>query len=131
MKPLVPLPSLLDRSPGRVNVLLFSQPQCEFCFEVRERYLKPLAAARRPRINVAEASIVEVTPIRDWSGKTVTQQSFARSSDARFAPTVMFVDGAGRSLAEPIVGLSRDFFGAYLEQRLAAALHALPRTVAD
>lgn len=126
-----PLPSALDRGNGQVNVLLFSQPQCEFCFEVRERYLKPLAASRRPRIHVAEASIVELTPIRDWSGRSVSQLSFARASGARFAPTVMFVDGHGRSLAEPIVGLSRDFFGAYLEQRLVTALRALPRTVAD
>ena len=121
------LASLLDRAPAHLNVLLFSQPECEFCLEVRERYLKPLAASARPGINVAEASIAERRPMHDWRGQAVTEADFARAAGVRFAPTVMFLSGDGRPLAEPIVGLSRDYFGAYLEQRLALAATALRR----
>jgi hypothetical protein len=34
----------------------------------------------------------------------------------------MFLSALGRELAPPIVGLSRDFFGAYLDARIAQAL---------
>jgi thioredoxin-related protein len=123
-----PLPSLLDVEPGGVTVVLFSQPDCEFCAEVREHYLRPMMAARQRRVAIAEANIELTTPIRDWSGKDMPQREFARLRGARFAPTVMFFDAQGRPVAEPIVGLSKDYFGAYLEQRIQIALKAAGRS---
>jgi hypothetical protein len=40
----------------------------------------------------------------------------------------MFFDPQGRSIADPIVGLSKDYFGAYLDQRLQVALKASGRS---
>ncbi|MEO7056651.1 MAG: thioredoxin fold domain-containing protein [Caldimonas sp.] len=121
MSPNPPLPAKLDAEPGHVTVVLFSQPGCEFCAEVREHYLRPMISAGHQPFTIAEADIQSTAPIRDWDGHDVAQRDFARASGARFAPTVMFFDAHGRSLAEPIVGLSKEFFGAYLEQRLRAA----------
>ena len=120
----VPLPSILNVEPGRVTIVLFSQPDCEFCAEVREHYLRPMLATRPRRIAIAEANIELTTPIRDWSGKDMPQRDFARVRGVRFAPTVMFFDAQGRAVADPIVGLSKDYFGAYLEQRIQIALKA-------
>ncbi len=125
MEVAVPLPSILNVEPGRITIVLFSQPDCAFCAEVREHYLRPMSSARVRRIAIAEANIELTAPIRDWSGKDVAQREFARASGARFAPTVMFFDARGKSVAEPIVGLSKDYFGAYLEQRLQVALKAV------
>ncbi len=119
-----PLPSRLEARPGGVVVVLFSQANCEFCAEMREHYLRPLLAERRPGITVAESRIDADLPLRDWSGRETTQRRFAAVEDVRFAPTVLFFDASGRSLAKPIVGLSRDYFGVYLEQRIATALAA-------
>lgn len=119
-----PLPNRLEARPGGIAVVLFSQADCEFCAEIRENYLRPLLAERRAGVAVAESRIDADAPIRDWRGRDATQRSFAAQQDVHFAPTVMFFDGAGRSLAAPIVGLSRDFFGIYLEQRIAGALSA-------
>lgn len=124
MKEAAPLPSLLDVEAGRFTVVLFSQPDCEFCAEVREHYLRPFLAVRRQRITVAEAGIESTDPIRDWSGHDTPQRDFARAQGVRFAPTVMFFGAQGRHVADPIVGLSKDFFGAYLEQRIQASLKA-------
>lgn len=118
---------MLGVEAGWVTVVLFSQPDCEFCAEVREHYLQPLLAARRQRITVAEAGIESTGLIRDWGRRDLAQRDFARERGVRFAPTVMFFDARGRSVAEPIVGLSKDFFGAYLDQRLQIALRASPR----
>jgi hypothetical protein len=37
------------------------------------------------------------------------------------APTVLFFGRTGREVAPRLVGASRDFYGAYLEQRLETA----------
>ncbi len=124
MEAVRPLPATHEAPPGGIVVLLFSQVDCEFCAEIREHYLKPLIAERRAGIAVAESRIDADWAIRDWQGRPTTQRLFAASQDVRFAPTVMFFDAAGRSLAPPIVGLSSDFFGSYLEQRIATALAA-------
>ena len=121
------LSDVLGTESRRVNVVLFSQPGCEFCAEEREHYLKPLAAERRRELNIVEVDIEATKRMRDWRGRSVTQSDFAAASGARFAPTVMFLDASGKSLAEPIVGLSRDFFGVYLDQRIAAAIRAAAR----
>lgn len=121
------LSNVLDTEAGRVNVVLFSQPGCEFCAEEREHYLKPIAAERRRDLHVLEVDIESAKKMRDWRGRTVSQGDFATTSGALFAPTVMFFDGTGKRLAEPLVGLSRDFFGVYLDQRITTALRAAAR----
>ncbi len=120
-----PLAARLNPAPAQLTIVLFSQQDCEFCAEVREHYLKPLAASRRPNIMVAEVDVEGAGRMRGWSAEEMTQKDFATTCGARFAPTVMFFDARGRSVAAPIVGLSRDFFGSYLEQRIASALHAI------
>ena len=55
----------------------------------------------------------------------MTEAEFARERGAKFAPTVMFFGTAGESLAPTIVGLSRDFFGAYLDERIQIASKAV------
>lgn len=119
-----PLSHVLGTDRRRINVVLFYQAGCEFCEEEREHYLKPLAAERPKELNVVEVGIDVPLPMRDWRGRSVAQSEFAAASGARFAPTVMFFDAAGKALAAPIVGLSRDFFGVYLDQRIAAAIRA-------
>lgn len=124
MNEAAPLPPNLAVAAGQVTVVLFSQPLCEFCAEVREHYLRPLMMTPRRRITVAEAGMESIDLIRDWSGHDLAQRDFARERGVRFAPTVMFFDAAGRSIADPIVGLSKDYFGAYLDQRIGVALKA-------
>ncbi|MDE2628370.1 MAG: hypothetical protein KGL99_14555 [Burkholderiales bacterium] len=124
MKSLRLLPDVLGLQPGTVNVVLFSQAGCEFCAEVREHYLKPLLATRPRRVVIAEFELDGTRRLRDWSRRELTQADFARANRARFAPTLMFFGARGQTLAEPIVGMSRDFFGAYLDERIAAALRA-------
>jgi len=115
------LPDLLAFDPGWMTIALFSQRDCAFCEEVRENYLRPMVRSRRPRIAVAEFELEGTRRIRDWAERGPTEAEFARECKARFAPTLMFFGPTGGVLAESIVGLSRDFFGTYLEQRIQAA----------
>ena len=115
------LPDRLAFEAGWMTIALFSQRDCAFCQEVRDNYLEPMVRSRRPRIKAAEFELNGVRRIRDWAERGPTEAEFARECKARFAPTVMFFGPTGEVLAEPIVGLSRDFFGAYLEQRIQTA----------
>ena len=119
------LPDLLAIEAGGVTVALFSQRDCAFCQEVRDNYLRPMVQVRRSRITAAEFELSGTRRIRDWTERGPTEAEFARECKVRFAPTLMFFGPTGEVLAEPIIGLSRDFFGAYLEQRIQMALKAI------
>ena len=115
------LPNRLAFETGWMTIVLFSRPDCAFCKEVRENYLGPMVRSRPPRIVAAEFELNGARRITDWTERGPTEAEFARDCKARFAPTLMFFGPTGAVLAEPIVGLSRDFFGAYLEQRIQTA----------
>ena len=129
-RPATPLPDALGRQAGTVTVVLFSQEGCAFCTVAREHYLRPLAATRPAGLVIAEVELgrtgtrTRTRTLLDWQGQRRTHAEFARAHGVRFAPTVMFFDAQGRELATPIVGLSHDFFGAYLDTRIASALQA-------
>lgn len=118
------LPDRLSQAAGMVNVVLFSQPGCPFCDIVRRHYLEPLEARRRPRLQVSEVELNSVRTLVDFSGRQTTHEAFRRAHGVRFAPTVVFLGPTGKELAERIVGLSQDYFGAYLESAIESALAA-------
>ena len=113
------LETLLASEPEWMTIALFSQRQCAFCEEVREHYLKPMMAARPRRIAAAEFELNGARRVSAWTDRSLTEAEFASEPKAKIAPTVMFVGAAGKELAPPIVGLSRDFFSAYLDPLLS------------
>jgi len=121
------LPPVLGVDPVGITIVLFSQPDCAFCEEVRERYLKPLIASPLRHVTVAEALTTGTRRIVNGPADVASETDLARRQQIAFAPTVAFLGARGETLAPPIVGLSRDYFGAYLESRIAAALRAAAR----
>lgn len=115
-------------TPGSVNVVLFSRIACPFCAIVRDHYLRPLVARRIAGLFVSEIGIDSDSMVTAWHYRRTTQSAFARAHQARLAPTVAFFDSKGRELAERIVGLSQDFFGAYLDAAVAQALRTALQT---
>ena len=124
-RPPAPLPDALGRATSTLTVVLFSQEGCAYCATAREHYLRPLAATRPTGLVIAEVELGRPRVLLDWRGKRRTHAAFARAVGVRFAPTVMFFDPQGRELAPAIVGLSHDFFGAYLDARITSAQAAL------
>lgn len=108
-----------------MTIALFSQRNCAFCEEVREHYLKPMMATRPRRITIAEFELMGTRRVITWTGHSLSEAEFARERTAKFAPTLMFLGSVGTELAPPIVGLSRDFFSAYLDQRIQMASKAV------
>lgn len=106
-------------------VLLFSTPGCPYCREVRRNYLAPLLAADTPAAPaplIREVVITGRDGLVDFEGRAATHAQFAERLGIAVVPVVMAVDGRGRVIGEPLVGLDASgFYNAYLESLLARA----------
>jgi len=110
-----------------VMMLLFSLPGCAPCEEVQRNYLAPLQ--RDPtygsRVMVRKVGdIASEKTVVDFSGAPISQRDLAARYHVRVAPTLVFVDPHGKSIADPLVGSGMaGFYGAYLDKSVGAALH--------
>lgn len=106
-------------------VLLVSLPGCPYCELVRRNYLLP--ARKASGLHAWQLNITDrTTPLIGFDGKTTTAAAQISAWKAGFTPTVLFFGSRGQELAERLVGVAvPDFYGAYLEARLAAARKAL------
>ena len=109
------------RTPGRV----ISLPGCVYCELVRRSYLLP--ARLNDGLQAWQLDVTDkTTQLIGFNGQPTTASSQAKAWKATFTPTVLFIGSQGQELAERLVGIAvPDFYGAYLEQRLATARKAL------
>ena len=101
--------------------MLISLPGCPYCEVVRRNYLLPLLAEAGLQAFQLDVSNRKI-PLLGFDGKATTAAEQANAWKATFTPTVLFLGSQGQELAERLVGIAvPDFYGAYLEQRLATA----------
>lgn len=131
------LPTLAQASfaAGRPLVVMFSLRGCPWCDALRREHFAALMAAQAS-LGVFAIEI-DLTDARPFVAARATDTEPAQSLKAdsprelgrlhrvRLAPTVLFLGPEGE-VAERLIGYgSPDFFGAYLDQRLAQARAAL------
>lgn len=127
----LPIPASLPQAArqaavrGEPLVLLVSLPGCPYCELVRRNYLLPArkeSGVQAWQLNVADAS----TPLLGFDDRPTTAAAQTKAWKATFTPTVLFFGPHGQTLAEPLVGAAiPDFYGAYLDERLAQARRAV------
>lgn len=124
---------------GSVVVALFSLEGCAYCAAIRSDQLRHLAREARERnLRVVEYEINDRRAFRDAGGRSngsasapspaspASPADLADRLGVRVAPTVVFLGPDGDELAERLVGYSSpDFYGAYLERRVATARERL------
>ena len=107
-------------------VLMVSLDGCPFCKIVRENYLVHMA--RDEGLPVVQIDMQSKAVLTDWTGHTNTHTALIEKLGVNVAPTLVFYGQGGREVAERLVGLSSvDFYGAYLDARLATARNAVGR----
>jgi thioredoxin-related protein len=109
---------------GNPLVLMFSLPDCQYCAVVRRNYLAPLTRAPRPedRLVVREVELTGSAPLAGFQGEQTSGRMLAARYGVRVAPAVVMLDGAGRLLAEPLLGGDvAGMYGAYLDRALGDA----------
>ena len=100
-------------------VLMASLHGCPFCRTVRDHHLAPLHEAGQP---VVQLDMGDGRAVRDFDGKPTTHAAWLRARGIEVAPTLLFFGRGGREVASRLVGASiPDFYGAYLDERLAQA----------
>ena len=113
---------------GEPVVLMFSLAGCPYCEALRREQLIHLHRdERRAGVRVLELDLQDARPLSSPIGASETPSALAARLGIRVAPTVLFLGGE-REIAPRLVGYgSRDFYGAYLEERISTARRALGR----
>jgi hypothetical protein len=127
----LPIPDSLPKVAAAANakgeplVLLISLPGCPYCELVRRNYLLP--GRRDTGLQAWQIDISDSKrPLLGFDGKPTTASAQIKTWKANFTPTVLFLGPQGQELAERLVGAGiPDFYGAYLEERLATSRKAL------
>jgi hypothetical protein len=102
-------------------LLFFDREECPYCEQALREYLVPMAAEGASRALFRQVEIDRTLAVVDFDGRASTHRAIAERYGVRLSPTVVVVDARGQPLAEPIVGLMPDFYGAYLDAALAGA----------
>jgi len=104
-------------------VVMVSLHGCPFCKVVRENYLHPLRATG---LQVVQVDMRNPRVLVDFDGTSLTQDAWVKQQNIKLAPTVLFFGAQGREVASRLKGAYLpDFYGAYLDDQLAAARKAV------
>ena len=104
---------------GQPLVVLATLHGCPFCKVARENYLLP---ASREGAVVTQIHFLSHMPLRDWAGRASTHGQVIKDLRIDVAPTLLFYGRSGQELVPRLTaGSTSDFYGAYLEERLAQA----------
>ena len=106
-------------------VVMTTLTGCPSCAIVRNPDLRPLRS--EGKVHAVQLDVMDRTgTLQGFDGQLTTPAEQARAWKARFTPTVLFFGPDGRELAERLVGIAvPDFYGEYLEARLAEARQKL------
>ncbi len=127
-----PLPSVdalqpaLDQaiSRGQPLVVMVSLDGCPFCKVARMNYLRPIVG--KDGLVIVQVDMRSPRPIADFQGQTQSQDALTRQWKIKIAPTVLFFGKGAAEVAERLEGgYIPDFYGAYLDERLAIARKAV------
>lgn len=103
-------------------MLLFSAEWCEYCELLQDQVLNPMerSGMYRDYMILRHVGIDIDGEISDWQGKRYKNKAeWAYRINADLTPTVLFVDGAGREIAERIIGVSEvSMFSILVHSRL-------------
>ena len=105
---------------GNLLLVMVSLEACIFCKAVRESHLIPMR--EQHGLDVVQVDMRSQQISRDFKGAVATHEQLIGSWGVRVAPTVLFFGPGGVEVAERLTGgYIPDFYGAYLDDRLARA----------
>ena len=99
-------------------MLTFSADDCDYCELLEEDFLQPmlLSGEYQDRVIIRKLILDDGSSVNDFSGKDLEATRLSDHYRVFVTPTILFVDGSGRELAERIVGINTpELFGGYLE----------------
>lgn len=101
---------------------------CGYCERVLNEFLIPMSrlSEYQSKVVMRRMVISDDETILDFEGRPTTPARLSRQYGFRMVPTVLLLDGKGRMLAKPVVGLSTvDYYGMYLDEAIDLALNKI------
>jgi len=106
-------------------IVMVSLAGCPYCKMARESYLGPLHKQGFPIVQVDMKSDL---PVKGLTGQIQTHDQLVKQWRVSIAPTLIFLGPQGQELVDRMEGgYVPDFYGAYLEERIANAKKNLAR----
>jgi thioredoxin-related protein len=109
-------------------LLAFSADDCSYCELLEEDFLQPmLLGGEYKDLTIIRKLILDNgSSVRDFFGKSMAATQLSGHYRVFVTPTILFVDGNGRELAERIIGINTpELFGGYLDACVETALASI------
>jgi thioredoxin-related protein len=109
-------------------LLAFSTDICSYCELLEEDFLRPmlLSGDYDDRIVIRKLILDNGSNVVDFSGRQSEAIRLSEHYRVVVTPTILFVDGNGRELAERMVGINTlELFGGYLDTCIETALTSI------
>ncbi len=106
-------------------LLTFTSLICSYCELLEQDFLQPmlLSGEYRDRVMIRKLELGPGTSVTDFDGKKIMASELSSRYRVFVTPTLLFVDGNGKELAERIVGINTpELFGGYLDDCIETAL---------
>jgi thioredoxin-related protein len=104
-------------------IVMVSLDGCVFCRQARQSHLSPMALAGTV---IVQVDMRNNQPVLDFAGKLTTHDELTRRWKVSITPTLLFFGPGGKEVAERMEGAYLpDFYGPYLEERMAQGRKAL------
>lgn len=110
----------------RLPILLtITATVCSYCEQLEQDFLQPmlLSGEYREKIMIRKLDIDFGNTVTDFNGQSITASELSDRYRVFVTPTLLFVDGKGKELAERMVGINTpELFGGYLDNCIETAL---------
>ena len=104
-------------------IVMASLEGCVFCRQARQSHLSPMHKSGTVIVQVDLRSKLQVL---DFAGQLTTHDQLTRQWKITITPTLLFFGPGGKEVAERMEGAYLpDFYGPYLEERLATGRTSL------
>ncbi len=115
---------------ARLPILLaFVAADCGYCRVLEDEFLRPMMISgdyEGERVLIRTLHIDSYAQLADFAGARAGASEIASRYGVFVTPTLLFLDGGGRELAERMVGINTvDYFGAYLDRGIERSLKRL------
>jgi thioredoxin-related protein len=113
---------------GVILLLAVTRDGCPYCARLRRDVLLPMIRSGdySDRVVIREMMMEPDAPVVDFTGRTSSTAQMATEYEVTITPTVLLLDGSGRSLHPPITGINNaEMYGYYLDQAIESAAAAL------
>ncbi|MEY3462061.1 MAG: hypothetical protein RLZZ03_1714 [Pseudomonadota bacterium] len=104
-------------------IVMASLEGCVFCRQARQSHLSPMHKAGTV---IVQVDLRSKQPVLDFAGQLTTHDQLTRQWKITITPTLLFFGPGGKEVAERMEGAYLpDFYGPYLEERLATGRKSL------